>query len=109
MIEHYKTNYGCLNGQKCPKEVSWHGNDCAWTSGNECAWKKEPILVVVMLVKSVDDNAIGVIKYILESTTRLLSMSKRAVQASYSCGCNQLISEIIRMPGTHDYLQNSYT
>ena len=43
----------------------------------------EQYLVVVILVKSVDDNAIGVIKYILESTTRLLSMSKRAVQASY--------------------------
>ena len=43
----------------------------------------EQYLVVVILVKSVDDNAIGVIRYILESTTRLLSMSKRAVQASY--------------------------
>ena len=43
----------------------------------------EQYLVVVILVKSVDDNAIGVIRYILESSTRLLSMSKRAVQASY--------------------------
>ena len=33
----------------------------------------EQYLVVVILVKSVDDNAIGVIRYILESTTRLLS------------------------------------
>ena len=46
----------------------------------------EQYLVVVILVKSVDDNAIGVIKYILESTTRLLS--KRATSLcllSYTC------------------------
>ena len=55
----------------------------------------EQYLVVVILVKSVDDNAIGVIRYILESTTRLLSTGNWSDHISCH---HQLVGHVLIAP-----------